>query len=176
MSIILRKEGQELLDGLGLQNYHFAIADNNDMRIVGECGKPLCTVKGVMFTRKTPAMREIDYALELADAYLAKHLPLLRELIHLQKYEDTMDMSGITTQYHSGKLDTIRYELEDYTLHLNAEGSLSKVSIVSKTATSVKIPASIVKQHKTTVKAFNARFEHYASIRKVEELLNSCSI
>jgi hypothetical protein len=43
------------------------------MQLATECGKPVTTIKGVQFSRRSPTMGEVDYAVELLDAFLIKH-------------------------------------------------------------------------------------------------------
>ena len=73
MSLLLRKECQAILDDNNLPEYHVDITINNHLEIVGECGQPLAVVYGIKFTRKSPGKLEIDYAVELFDAFLAKY-------------------------------------------------------------------------------------------------------
>ena len=84
MSLVLRKACQPLLDDAELSNYHVEISQNKNMNIVGECGSLFVTVKGVTFSRLAPTNPEIAYAVELLDAFLAKHTPLLRKVTKLR--------------------------------------------------------------------------------------------
>ena len=176
MSIILRREGQELLDGLGLDSYHFDINSNKNMVIVGECGKPLCNVKGVTFTRAAPPTAEIKYALELADAYLTKHLEVLKEVIKLSSYEDTLDMDPINTNYSTGDLQSIEYETSDFNFKLDSKGFLYSVVKIHTSATSIIVPKAILKEHDATVKQFEKRRIHLKKVKELTKQLNSCSI
>lgn len=79
MSLMLRKECQEVLDNNGFNEYHVAIAQidrwdkNKVMSIVGPCGKELFKIKGVAFNRLTPTKMEIEYAVELLADFFRMH-------------------------------------------------------------------------------------------------------
>lgn len=73
MSLILRKECQEVLDNNNLLNVHVGISNTKSLEIVGECGQPLVSIPGITFARLPPTNAEIKYCVELFDSFLAKH-------------------------------------------------------------------------------------------------------
>lgn len=82
MSLMLRKKCQTLLDNVGLDMYHVQVQDANKyLQIVGECGKPLCSIEGIRLSRAAPNAAEIELALELFDAFLAKHAGTFKSFI-----------------------------------------------------------------------------------------------
>ena len=84
MSILMRKAAQELLDSNGLSSFHVRI-NNKHLTIVGECGQPLVTVRGIKFTRDDPSQKEIAYAVELLDAFILKHKHSIENLMDKKK-------------------------------------------------------------------------------------------
>lgn len=70
--LLLRKECQPLLDAVGLGNLHIEVQDKCVV-LVGECGKPLVSVKGISFSKPTINSVEREYAVELFDKFLAKY-------------------------------------------------------------------------------------------------------
>lgn len=77
MSLQLRQLCQPKLDGMGLSKYHVRIESRKyhtrNMLIVGECGKALTSISGIEFSRNNPVKAEIEYAVELLEAFLVKH-------------------------------------------------------------------------------------------------------
>jgi hypothetical protein len=83
MSLILRRECQEVLDAADLHNFHVEII-NKYLAIVGECGKPLVTISGIQFSRGTPSKAEIPYAVELFNAFVTKYKLLFEEFTKIK--------------------------------------------------------------------------------------------
>ena len=82
MSLKLRKACQSVLDKGSLANYHIRVNENNRaMTLVGECGKPLVAIYGIKFSSISPSNAEIEYAAELLDAFLTKHLHTIQKAI-----------------------------------------------------------------------------------------------
>lgn len=74
MSLMLRKACQEILDTNVLQNYHVDInVDTKQLDIVGECGRILVSIAGIKFVKLQPSRAEIEYAVELLNAFLVAH-------------------------------------------------------------------------------------------------------
>lgn len=74
MSLLLRKQCQSMLDGVGLQNYHTQIDPESKMlQIVGECGQDFVSIAGIRLSRMAPNDKEIALAIELFEAFLVKH-------------------------------------------------------------------------------------------------------
>ena len=85
MSLLLRKQCQPVLDAVGLQNYHVRISDDmwKVLVISGECGKPLCRVEGIKFSKANPTAAERDYATELLDAWVVTHKAKIDNVVKL---------------------------------------------------------------------------------------------
>jgi len=82
MSLILRKQCQDVLDTFKLQEYHTAISESqNCLKIVTECGKPLVNIIGIKFNRQQPTIAEIEFAVELLTAFLGTHAPTINSYI-----------------------------------------------------------------------------------------------
>jgi hypothetical protein len=83
MSLVLRQKCQQLLDDNNLSMLHADInAHNYYMELATECGKPVTTIKGVQFSRRSPTMGEIDYAVKLLDAFLVKHRDIIYKAVN----------------------------------------------------------------------------------------------
>jgi len=70
MSLLLRKDCQDLLNQHGLPEHHADIA-NSVLTIKCECGQPFIIVPGISFSRTNPTKAEIAYAVELLGTWLA---------------------------------------------------------------------------------------------------------
>ena len=81
MSLMLRKEGQVILDQHKIPNFHVGINQYNTLQIKSECGKPFVTIQGIQFTGKVPTPTEITYAVELLDGFLATHILLIQDYL-----------------------------------------------------------------------------------------------
>ncbi len=97
MSLILRRESQELLNSNLLGDYHIDIDSNYNMAVVSTCGKPLFTIKGVTFAKRNPTLAEIEYAVSLLRDFLAMHNQ------DIKKYFVTLPIG----QSAQNKLDTL---------------------------------------------------------------------
>lgn len=71
MSLILRQKCQPILDSFGLSALH-ARLNNRVLSLSGECGRTVVDIKGIMFSNTKPAMKELEYALELLKKFLEK--------------------------------------------------------------------------------------------------------
>ena len=86
MSLMLRKKCEDILNDTFLENFHVDIdPDTRYLRIVSECGKPLVTISGIVFSRTTPTNAEIEYCADLLEVFITKHRKELLSVIELQK-------------------------------------------------------------------------------------------
>lgn len=72
MSLILRQKTEGLLEKAGLGEFHTQIS-NKYMQVVGQCGQPIVTVRGIMFSKNAPSIAEIDYSVGLFAKFLETH-------------------------------------------------------------------------------------------------------
>jgi hypothetical protein len=88
MSLLLRKACQPLLNSVGISETHVSINDNKRLAIVGQCGQPLITIHGIVFTRKEPTKAEIEYCMELLEEFFDLHIKkILAYMKALQKFK-----------------------------------------------------------------------------------------
>lgn len=85
MSLILRRDCQNILDENGMGQFHVDISDQKHLRVVTECGKPLVNIHGIKFNRAVPSEAEIQYAVELFDTFFAKHRLLFKKFVDKQE-------------------------------------------------------------------------------------------
>lgn len=81
MSLLFRKECQDVLNSYGLTQYHTEINGNKNISVTSECGKPLFTIKGIRFSKSSPTNKECDYALELFTKFMRKHEDIINQYI-----------------------------------------------------------------------------------------------
>lgn len=81
MSLILRKEAQEILDENGLGNYFAGIDGNRRFTLNNECGSETFAVTGVTFSRANPTKSEIEYACELLRDFFRKNGTQIKEFV-----------------------------------------------------------------------------------------------
>jgi hypothetical protein len=99
MSLILRKKCQTILDGNDVDFLHADIDPNGlFLRLVTECGKPIVTIHGVTFSRKSPTNAEVEYAVELLDAFMVKHGDKLREYVKLSRAATAMEDTPLVNE------------------------------------------------------------------------------
>ncbi len=137
MSLILRKECQTPLDTYGLAEYHVRINDNKQLTIVGPCGKPLFSISGIIFSRVTPTLAEIEYAKELLQEFLIKFKQEILDVIKAKSdlfkvqssmtelpdnFEKSYANSKYITYYSSNEMlryypkdNSFMYRIPDYT-------------------------------------------------------------
>ena len=108
MSLILRKKCQDLLDSNGMSKFHVGINSVKQMEIQTECGKSVCTIKGVSFSRAIPNMGEIDYAVELMDAFIGTHRKVLKAYLKqfdivagLKEIKNTTNITIVRGSYNN---------------------------------------------------------------------------
>lgn len=85
MSLVLRDKCQTVLDNAGLNNMHCRINGNKILTISGECGQPIAVIYGIKFARQDPTMREISFAAELLDGFIATHKKKLNTYLRLRR-------------------------------------------------------------------------------------------
>ena len=121
MSLFLRKACQDLLDGVDLNNYHIQVDENTkNLQIVGECGQVLTSISGIRLSRMAPAKDEIQLALDLFDAFLAKHGSTFKEFIAVKAKADTTkepDLPKALLNCASKSTYTNEYKAFTFTMH-----------------------------------------------------------
>lgn len=88
MSLILRQKTEQLLKDAGLPEFHIQI-NNKYLTVVGQCGQIIVTARGIQFSKNVPSKAEIDYAVELFETFLEKHIDTLREYKKARMEEKT---------------------------------------------------------------------------------------
>lgn len=112
MSLLLRKNCQELLDGVNLNNYHIQVDPNSKcLMVVGECGQELVAISGIRLSRMAPHQTEIDLAVELFDAFVTKHHQTFKEFTiaknaadaaHIPKHITELPDATVTKKSYTG--------------------------------------------------------------------------
>lgn len=82
MSLLLRKEGETLLNKYGFKDIYLTKEANNYLAIVGSCGKYLYTFHDIRFS-PNPSTEEIQYGLKLADISIKANEDKLKEYLKL---------------------------------------------------------------------------------------------
>lgn len=187
MSLLLRKGCQDSLDAAGLGVYHVEITNNNYLGLVGECGQPLVTIHGIKFNRSTPSVAEIEYAVELFEAFLVKHKTNIMKYLKATqafklKDEITLPDSLSETSYRnefSYKQGDFKVEFQ-FTKSKGIENieikSKSKVPITITEATKMKINKKLLEAN---IKAIKDRLVYRELEQKVADMyseLSKCEI
>ena len=81
MSLILRSMCQPVLDNHNLHSFHTGINDHHNLVVTTECGKPLFTLNGITFSRKSPYKPECVIAKDLLEEFLNKHSTLINNYL-----------------------------------------------------------------------------------------------
>jgi hypothetical protein len=181
MSLILRKLAQEKLDAAGFPNIYADINNSLYMQLSTECGRPIAQINGVSFSRKAPTNAEIDYAVELLEAFLVKHKTTMDTAINLEhKYKDLEnppEIPGVEADQRYGKLRVKIYINEDTYVTINDSGIVYfdnqlTVDILNK-----------IKITKTQIDNANKLFKWCEKLQEVSSLkskawsvLNQCDI
>lgn len=93
MSLFLRKACQENLDNVGLENYHIQVDEGSKcLQIVGECGDVFVSITGIRLSRMAPAEKEIELAIDLFDAFLAKHAGTFKSFLDAKTRADKAEI------------------------------------------------------------------------------------
>lgn len=111
MSLQLRKQCQSILDGVNLDNYHVQVdPDSKMLQIVGECGQSLVSIAGIRLSRMAPNAAEIDLALELFDAFVAKHQANFKEFIKVKAVADSAKIPKSVEGLENAEIAKNRYQ------------------------------------------------------------------
>lgn len=106
--LLLRKECQPLLNAVGLNNLHIEIQDKC-LVLVGECGKPLVSVKGISFSKPTINSVEREYAVELFEQFLTKYEADITAYITDKKAFALIPIPSVGTGFTTS-MDTTGYQ------------------------------------------------------------------
>jgi len=190
MSLILRKECQDVLDNFSLNNYHVAISDNKSLRVVGECGKPLFSVRGIVFSRNTPSAKEIEYAVELLEDFLGTHILIINEMMEAQEkladhpVPDDQDGMFSAAKGESVKISregieiTIKLDTKDESVTLRVAGGYGNLSRSSMKELKQEL-TNIQKLYKPAREYLQQTLEHSQASSELYSLqakLNTCDI
>ena len=139
MSLILRKTCQPMLDDNGLGNFHVDISREKTLAIVGECGQPFVYVTGVSFHKFQPTRVEIDYAAELLDAFLVKHLSKMKRYLKKKAEFALMESPKSETKEYNiviggygYKGPRITYTDSCFRVGINLKRELESIEVVSR--------------------------------------------
>lgn len=113
MSLILRKKCEPVLEASMLADYHTRIDTNNNITIVGPCGRSLFSISGIKFSRNVPNAAEIDYAVELLEQFCEVHKldilnviktkeKLFKAIVPITPGEFTVNLHNKYIVYHYG--------------------------------------------------------------------------
>ena len=188
MSLQLRQACQSSLDGIGLTKYHVSVRNERydkqrkSMLIVGECGKLLTEITGILFSRLNPTKIEITYAVELLEVFLVKHGADIKDFV---KAINSKPIDPRNDSYTSGaqiedhyKKDAIQYKDGPFTLVVYK----GKVYVNSVMTTTVKTVQNFIPDPERLKKANKVAKElpiYVKSQQHIEELkekLNKCEI
>ena len=183
MSLTLREKAQPLLDQHGLVNYHVGISSQKQMQIHTECGQLVVGVKGVTFSRQDPTLKEIDYSIELLDAFLAKHIVLLKKMMVAkakdQKMEEVKHAGFANARYGTNSRIQISYKVKKQgDIVFSEDGSVViNLSFDSlKEANAYKVPATLAKKAKEILDSKIAIRDSGKVIASIATELNKCAI
>ena len=193
MSLILRKKSQELLDAVDLDNYHIQIDEGSKcLQIVGECGQSLCTISGIRMSRMAPNETEITLALELLDAFLAKHASAFKGFQAAKNRENKARIPRSVPLPNSdvskgswGDDYTLRFPLasdSNVSVEVNNSGTLTfpMRKILVPGSTKDELQATLTDTEYDVIVAWvDECFEYSDAVRERQEIvtkLNSCEI
>lgn len=91
MSLLLRQACQPYIDDMGLFHLYADISNKpyRNLTLYNECGRAVCTISGISFSRQNPGQKELEYATELFNAFLVKHGALfVKYKQNLQAYKN----------------------------------------------------------------------------------------
>jgi len=82
MALMLRKACQPILDKYDMNAFHADIhASSKYLMLFTPCGKNFATVHGVLFGRLQPSKVEIDFATELLEDWIKRHVKVIEAYI-----------------------------------------------------------------------------------------------
>lgn len=183
--LLLRKECQPLLDAAGLGNLHIEVQDKCVV-LVGECGKPLVSVKGISFSKPTINSVEREYAVELFDKFLAKYATDINTYIAAKKayavmVPPTMSPDFSITQNSTGYGSSLK-TFPSVNFTINFTDKTMKVAVTDDGITftgaipvsELETLADKLRDNICAADAYIADFRIYTDERKrVEELQNN---
>ena len=147
MSLLLRKECQEVLDNIGLSTYHAEIKwirpsqwskekKGRFLSIVGECGKELVTLHGITFSRSSPSKAEIVIAAELLQEFLSNHRKTIKDLIQIGAVANKIPtqpacMSAVDNVFSGYVVDSKRLSYIDdvFKITIDVKGDIKNVGL-----------------------------------------------
>lgn len=188
MSLMLRKACQPLLDNVGLNNYHVSIDPPSKLlRIDGECGDTLAVVKGITFTRINPTNQEIEYAVELFDAFIIKYSAEITNLVTAIKtakaYSNPELPENVSIKI---ELQRIKFNWRDYYVTINSKGHLLELILENFKETSsailinkfneVNIPDKLIMSFMKLYQQKEAFQKHRKLVDEAINALSTCSI
>lgn len=174
---------QEKLDAVGLHNLHVAITDNKRLAIKTECGRYIVTVFGIEFTRRDPVMRELEYAVELFDSFLVKHIAAIKTALDLEHKLNNFEMPSypylssefnygnykFTIELGNGKTITFKEANGMYELYSHSKLTLEDIN-------KLKINQETLKRIHGMRQAFNDRTALEEAKNAAWSTLNTCDI
>lgn len=186
MSLQLRQLCQPKLDGMGLSKYHVRIESRKyhtrNMLIVGECGKALTSISGIEFSRNNPVKAEIEYAVELLEAFLVKHgvdIKAFVQAINNRPKDPRGDIFSFGAKVEK-KYDkkAVTYVDEPFTLiWSNNKTYISSTRTVPIVQVQEFIPdINLVKKAREASQQFDNYFKACNIINKLQEKLSKCEI
>lgn len=178
MSLLLREKTDGILAKAGLPEFHAQVYNKN-LQIVGACGAPVVTIKGIQFSRNAPSIREISYSVDLFEAFVNTHKVKLLEYRRMRQLErqeldniDTLTQSigiGSVMCYRDKvtickvvvRLDTSRQELMYKVIEeMTAKEAIRVIKGVEKFETTIlDLIANYRKREDITAKVASIRSE-----------------
>lgn len=185
MSLMLRKQCQEILDNHGLNNFHVEISHSKHMAIVSECGKPLVHIQGITFSRTNPTKDEIEYAVELLGPFLIKYKNEIQEylkelavLAGMKEQNQNGDNYHIAV-YGDGANINYRDDIWSITLHSNGDikeiGS-TKIIKEDEIDGNFSMDMKLYDEMRTTLSKFLAYRAQEDKVDNVSRKLSVCTI
>ena len=203
MSLMLRKNNQDVLDSYGLSDFHVEIDDGyyKTLQIVGGCGKPLVSVPGIRFTRTQPTKVEIEYATELFMNFMDIHGKLIQTYVvkakilaakdELPKSLGKFTVQKITESFNN-VLKSYRLDFIDGPLKYSYDISpnMKKVTFysvnIAKNANIKTAPSqftkytdnvsSLVKEGKKFIKWYYDRKKETEAVEKLHAEISTCNV
>lgn len=193
MSLVLRKKCQSLLDGVGLDMYHIQVnEDNKYLEVAGECGQTLVTIQGIRLSKMAPGEAEIELALELFDAFLARHAATFKAFISAKKKAEQcvkpptpkLEEAKVAKHVYYDKYE-LTFRMQNWDNSICTVSNDGEVSIPSRTIHALKDPESLMVQPlrsseqvaiRRWVEAFNEYTEANNVKTKALEKLTTCEI
>jgi len=203
MSLILRKQCQDVLDTFGLSTYHIQICENRKhLQIVGECGQPLVDIYGIRFTRLVPSVAEITYAGELFDEFLGIHGKLIQSYVAkaktfkaLKSVKPSNDFVRIDTgtdyNRNTGNHDVIGYDfiiadsIADFKYKADKHGNQVKFlngrvdptsKITLATLSKFKADPTLLTKAKKYLKSYIAYRQTETELEQLKDKLSKCNV